>query len=229
MCIATLLAAVTCLVPAPNPAGPPTVGEPPVIRSIDVTSGNMIGGTEITLLVGNVSSIEGTNVTVDDVLAEVVEFVPGVSITLLTPPIVEPTGAAVDVAVRTSDGKTVLADVFTYTPTLAVEVIGSAATGGGLLVNWQTEGLDPEALMTVWVGNPLLADFATPLPGYAGVLYEEPKLAFVSTLASEGAFLLHFPALPASIVGFPLHLQGLATKEGAHKGSFTNVATFALP
>ena len=48
------------------------------------------------------------------------------SITLLTPGVPEPSGNAVDVTVRTSDGKTTLPGAFTYTPTVDVAVIGAS-------------------------------------------------------------------------------------------------------
>jgi hypothetical protein len=232
-CLTGLLGSMICLAPGLLPlraATPrPTAGGPPVITGLDVTAGNLAGGTVVTLSVDNVSTEQGTVVTVGNVPATILQVVPGVSIRFVTPAVPEPSGGAVDVAVRSAGGKAVLAGAYTYTPTLSVSVIGSAAAGGGLLLTWQTEGLSPLATMTVWVGNPTLSDFVATLPGYAGLLYEEPGLEFVSTLATDGGFVLHFPALPAFIVGFPLHLQGLATKEGAHKGSFTNVATFAIP
>lgn len=224
-----LFASLSCLALVPLLVVSTYAGDAPVIGDIDVKTGNLIGGTEITLSVSNVATAQGTHVRVGNQLAQILSVVPDTSITFLTPAVPEPSGGAVDVTVRTEDGKATLTDAYTYTPTLRVDVIGSAALGGGLLVEWQTAGLSPEALMTVWVGNPLKIDFVTTLPAYSGLLYEEPKLAFVHALASQGSFLLHFPALPASIVGFPLHLQGLATKEGAHKGSFTNVATFVIP
>ncbi|MGQ0554305.1 MAG: IPT/TIG domain-containing protein [Planctomycetota bacterium] len=211
-------------------AGPAAaLGDPPVISGLSVATGNLTGDTELTILVSNVQQAEGTIVRIGDQVAQILEVVPGVSVRVLTPPVSQSTGLASAVTVRTPDGTGVLPAAFTYTPTLSVQILGSAATGGGVVIHWVTESNVPPATVTVWLGHPAYPDFVATLPGYSGLIYEEPGLEFiVHAPAGGGPVLMHFPALPAALIGFPLDVQGLAHKEGAHKGSFTNPVTFAI-
>ncbi len=222
LCAAALL---TAQLAAPAVA----LGDPPVISDLSVTVGNLTGETELTILVSNVQQAEGTTVRIGDQLAQILDVVPGVSVLVLTPPVLEATGLASAVTVRTPDGTSVLPAAFTYTPTLSVQIVGSAAAGGGVVFHWLTESSVPPATVTVWLGHPAGPDFVATLPSYAGLIYEEPGLEFiVHAPAGGGPVVMHFPALPAALIGFPLDVQGLAHKEGAHKGSFTNPVTFAI-
>jgi hypothetical protein len=200
------------------------------ILAVDVAGGNLTGGSLVTLDVNHPTTLGDTTATLDG-SPVTVTAVTATSVQIQTPAVAEATGLALDITITNSNGSDTAVGAFTYTPALYASVVGTAAAGGTLTIDWLADpAVGPGQLVFVWLGDPLAPPLSLSLPGYAGRLRELPFLFLLSGVNENSAPVdLVFGPVDPVIAGLPLDLQGLVTGEGAASGSFTNVATFVIP
>ncbi len=196
------------------------------LLGLSMPAGNLLGGTVVVLDVLLGTHVADTSVTMGGMNATVLAA-DADSVTVVAPAVPEPMVG--DVVLTNSNGSATLADAWTYTPRLDVELIGDAMTGGQLVIDLVPDPAAAGQFAWVWFGDPAVPDLNQTLTGIAGVLHESIMALLFQALPVDGnAIVLNFGPQHPSLAGIPVGVQAVVTGEGGFKGSFTNATSFTL-